>query len=128
MNNNKEQKRNESSINFYNFLNENGGFYKKSDLINLGFEEDKINQLLKLNFSNVLPELSEDLYHKSQFEGEKLIKNYAYISKVIKNYSNLSNVILIQFFIYLKSLNKKLFTKKQIEAIAFEQLSFEMGR
>ena len=127
MSNNKEQKRTESSIKFYHFLNENGGFYKKSDLINLGFEEGKINQLLKLNFSSVLPELSEDLYHKSQFDGEKLIKNYDYISKVIKNYSHLSNVVLIQFFVYLKSFNKKLFTKKELDKIAFNQLSFEMG-
>lgn len=124
----KEQKRNESSINFYHFLNENGGFYTKKDLINLGFEEGKINQLLKLNFSSVIPELSEDLYHKSQFDGEKLIKNYSYISKVIKNYSDLSNVVLIQFFVYLKSFNKKIFTKKELDKIAFEQLSFEMGR
>ncbi len=128
MNKNKEQKRNESSINFYHFLNENGGFYKKSELVNLGFEEIQINKLLKLNFSSVLPELSEDLYHKSQFEGGKLIKNYAYISKLIKNYSHLSNVILIQFFVYLKTLNKKLFTKKELDKIALEQLSFEMGR
>ena len=128
MSNNKEQKRIESSINFYYFLNENGGFYTKSELINLGFEDNQINKLLKLNFSSVLPELNEDLYHKSQFEGEKLIKNYSYISKVIQNYSNLSNVVLIQFFVYLKSLNKKLFTKKELDKIASEQLSFEMGR
>ncbi len=128
MNKNKEQKRNESSVKFYHFLNENGGFYTKSELINLGFEESKINQLYKLNFSSVLPELKEDLYHKSQFEGEKLIKNYAYVSKLIQNYSHLSNVVLIQFFVYLKSLNKKIFTKKELDKIAFEQLSFEMGR
>lgn len=61
MNKNKEQKRNESSVNFYHFLNENGGFYTKKELINLGFEDNQINKLLKLNFSSVITELSEDL-------------------------------------------------------------------
>lgn len=125
----KEQKRLDATIRFYNYLSENGGFYTKKELINLGFEESKINQILKLNFSSVLPELSENLYHKSQFDGEKLIKNYMYIYKLInKKYSHLSNVILIKFFIYLKSLDKKLFKKEDLDKIAFEQLSFEMGR
>lgn len=37
----KEQKRIDATIKFYNFLNENYGFYTKKDLIQLDFKEKR---------------------------------------------------------------------------------------